>query len=102
MNSPLVKIYIHYNGSGVVGITLFTRTRSAKFGITDTRDTEIYQFTSDKPVIGIYGTNGAVLTESISFIRWDLASDCQTKGDEPPEVEEGFEETDETPVDPED
>ena len=61
----------------VRGVTLLIGDKLGSFGKQDVRDKISFEFDENNPPVGIYGFSGDKYINAISFITYDLASDCQ-------------------------
>jgi len=75
-NDYVSSILLHGN-EVIIGITVNVGDRKGSFGVTDSRDEVLFEFTKEQPLIGIYGFDGTSFINGLSFITYDLVSFCQ-------------------------
>ena len=74
-----------------MGIIIKKKNRQVSFGNTDLRDSVVWTFDERYPLIGLFGYTGLDYINGLSFITYNLWTDCQTAGEEgttPSEEEE--------------
>ena len=60
----------------VLGFTIKVGQKEGSFGRTNTLDSVVYNFSPDKPLIGIYGFQGGTFINGLSFITYDISDEC--------------------------
>lgn len=68
----------------MTGITIRKANTTGSFGNTDVRDSASWAFDPLHPLIGIYGYSDEDGITGMSFITYDLESDCQSYVPPPP------------------
>ena len=91
LEDPIVAIEVFVN-KVVMGIIIKKKNKQVSFGSTDLRDSYIWTFDERYPLIGLFGYSGLDYINGLSFITYNLWTDCQTTGEDgtsPSEEEEG-------------
>ena len=86
LEDPIVSIEVFVN-KVVMGIIIKKKDKKVSFGDTDLRDSVIWTFDERYPLIGLFGYAGLDYINGLSFITYNLWTDCQSEGTTPSEEE---------------